>query len=173
MKNVNNKWLRDAAMGLFVLVMTIAGTAVVANAQELAPEHLALAREYVDLTDTTKIFETTLLQAGVNSAKTILRTNPDISDKVDEAIGKTIKSYVGDKDQLLDQFARVYALRFSMDELKQILEFYKSPVGMKLTKQNGAINGELRRVIGVYKNNLQGEFFARVRANLKEMGIDI
>jgi hypothetical protein len=140
--------------------------------QEISPEQLALARKYVDLTDKSGIFETTIVQAGIDSRKTLVSQNPGISDKVDEAIGKVIVEYRGKKDDLFNQFARIYALTFTSDELQQIVDFYGSPVGQKLARANPELNTSLARVLNLYSSNLQREFFANVRAELKSMGID-
>ena len=42
--------------------------------------------------------------------------------------------YKGKKDDLFNQFARVYATSFTQDELQQIVTFYDSPVGKKLAE---------------------------------------
>lgn len=148
-------------------------TGVPAIAQELAPEHLALARQYVDLTDKSAIYEVTIVETGIETMRTILRQSPEIGDQAEAAIGEVIRSYQGRKGELLDQFARLYALRFSMEELRQIVEFYSSPVGSKLAETNSTISEDMQSVFGVFENNLKTEFFAQVRAALRTQGIDI
>ena len=142
-------------------------------AQEIAPDHVALARKFVDLTDQASIYELSLLQSGINTMQTILPKNPEIKDELDEAIGLTIKEYAGNKSDLLDKFARVYASRFTMDELQQIVDFYETDVGRKLATSNADVNKELQAVMGVFEANLRIEFFAKVRARLREKGLDI
>ncbi len=144
-----------------------------AISQELAPDHVALARKYVDLTDQASIYELSLLQSGINTMQTLVTQNPEIEDALDEAIGLTIKEYADDKDSLMNQFARVYASRFTMEELQQIVDFYETDVGRKLAENNAEINKELQAVLGVFEKNLRVEFFAKVRAKLREKGFDI
>lgn len=161
-------------MSAIALAFALAvSTVAPASAQELDPEQLALARKYVELTDQSKIYEVTLLQAGVKTMKTIMAQNPEIKDQATEAIGKTINDYAEQKGDLLDQFARVYALRFTTDELKQIVAFYESDVGKKLSAANPEINQQLQQVMRVFRTNLSTEFFAKVRAKLKDEGIDL
>jgi uncharacterized protein len=160
-----------------LLVAAMLALAVVAPAaaqqSELAPEHLALARKYVDLTDKSDIYAVSLVETAVRTMSTILRTNPDIQDPVNAAIEKTLTTYKERKGELLDQFARVYALNFSMDELQQIVTFYESPVGQKLATANSTLNESLQSVMGVFRENLGREFFAAVRAELKANGYDV
>lgn len=143
-----------------------------ATAQELSPEHIALARKYVEITDTSKIYEATILRSGVNTLQTIIPQNPEISDEVNAAISLTIQDYAKRKGELMDQFARVYAIRFSIEELNEILAFYESPVGKRLTAQNPSINEDLGVVMGVFQNNLKSEFYAKVKAELQSKGIE-
>jgi hypothetical protein len=160
------------AAGVFSLMMA-ASVAMPASAQEIAPDHLALARKYVDLTDQSSLFEVTLVETGIATMKQILQQNPEITTQVNAAISKVLESYKANKGELFDQFARVYAQRFTPEELKQIVTFYESPTGAKLAKSNPEINKDLRTVLGVYTNNLQNEFFAKVRAELKANGVTL
>jgi len=142
-------------------------------AQELAPEHLALARKYVDLTDQSKIYEVSLLQSGVNTMNTLMAKNSEIADELNEAIGKTIAEYADKKGDLLDKFARVYASTFTIEEMQEIVDFYETETGKKLASNNAIINKDLQTVMGIFESNLRIEFFAKVRSKLRDKGIDI
>lgn len=156
-----------------LLAAGMVATAAPALAQELAPEHLALARQYVDLTDRANVYEVTLVETGIQTMRQIVTQNPEIIDQTDAAIKTVLEEYRDRKGELLDQFARVYAMRFSMDELQEIVDFYSSPVGQKLAAANIEVNEDLQRVIAVFESNLNREFFAKVRAELREQGIEI
>jgi hypothetical protein len=157
-----------------LLSLTMAAFAVApASAQEISPEHLALARKYVDITDKSAIYEVTLVETGIDTMKVLAGQNPEMGKKVEDAIGKVIETYKGKKGDLLDQFARVYAQRFSPEELQQIVDFYTSPTGTKLANANPDINKDLQTVMKVFDNNLKTEFFAKVRAELKAQGVDL
>lgn len=159
----------------FVVAMGLAALPLPALAQEteLAPEHVALARKYVDLTDKSGIYEVALVETAVETMRTIVAQNPEIVEPVDEAITRTLDVYKERKDELMNQFARVYALSFTMDELQQIVAFYESPVGSKLASANASLNESLQTVMQVFEANLRTEFFASVRAELKAAGYDV
>ena len=155
------------------VTMGFIGLAVPASAQEVAPEALTLARKYVDLTDRAAIYETTIVQTGIETMQQIVTQNPEIMDQTNDAISKVIEGYKGHKGDLLDQFARVYATRFTLEELQQIVDFYSSPTGEKLAQANSELNTDLQRVMQVFTNNLKREFFAKVRAELRAQGVEI
>lgn len=140
--------------------------------QEVSPEALALARKYIDLTDHGGIYETAIVRAGINTYKQLLPQNPEIADPLNKAIETVIASYKDRKGDLFDQMARLYAVAFTQEELQQIVDFYASPTGQKLSKANADLNPSLQRVMNLFSVNLAKEFFAKVRAELKAQGID-
>lgn len=156
-----------------VLTAGIIGLGAPAFAQEVAPEQLALARKYIDLTDNGSVFETTVVEVGIETMAQIVSQNPELMPQTDEAITAVIQQYTGRKGDLFDQFARVYALRFTLDELREIVAFYESPTGKKLASANFEVNEDVRRILQVYTNNLRTEFFAKVRAELRAKGVSI
>lgn len=168
-----NMMRRVRATIAVALTAGMIGLSGAALAQEVAPEQLALARKYIDLTDRGAVFEVTVVETGINTMRQIVTQNPEIQQQTSDAIGKVIQGYRDSKGDLLDQFARVYAVRFTMEELQEIVAFYESPTGQKLATANSEINTDLQRVMQVYTNNLQREFFAKVRAELRAQGIEI
>eukprot|EP01036_Dinobryon_divergens_P050477 gene50477-67597_t len=151
-------------------VTLLVGAALPALAQEIAPEQLALARKYVDLTDKAGIYEATLVQTAAQTSKLLSQQSPDITDKIDAAIGKVLDTYKGKKDDLFNQFARVYATTFTQDELQQIVDFYSTPTGIKLASSSQDVNAGIRRVMQVFTYNFGTEFVTKVRAELKAQG---
>jgi hypothetical protein len=143
-----------------------------AQTQEVSPEALALARKYIDLTDHGGIYETAIVRAGINTYQQLLPQNPTIAEPLNTAIETVIASYKDKKGDLFDQMARLYALTFSMEELQQIVDFYTTPAGQKLSKANAELNPSLQRIMNIFSVNLSKEFFAKVRAELKAKGID-
>ncbi len=171
--NIRN-WAQGVRLvALLSIMVGAAATAMPAQAQEVAPEELALARKYIDLTDRGALFETTIVEMGVGTMRQIVTQNPEIQQQTSDAIGEVVKDYNGRKGELLDQFARVYAIYFSLEELTDIVAFYETPTGQKLAQANADLNADLRRVLQVYTNNLRTEFYAKVRAELREQGIEL
>ena len=165
--------LRGKALLAVALSASLLAFSAPAMAQEVPPEQLALARKYVDLTDRAAVFETTMVEIAIGSMRQIVQQNPEISEQTNTAIGKVLEEFRGRKSELLDQFARVYAVRFTIPELQEIVAFYESPTGQKLSMANSEVNIDLQRVMQVFTNNVRPEFFAKVRAELRSQGIEL
>lgn len=170
---MNGVMMRVKTLVAIALSASILAVSVPAMAQEVPPEQMALARKYIDLTDRAAIYEVTMVQAGINTMRLIVQQNPELVDKTDAAVSKVLEEYKGRKGELLDQFARVYAARFSIEELQQIVAFYETPTGIKLAQANSEVNSDLQKVLQVFTNNVQREFFAKVRAELRANGVEL
>ena len=94
-------------------------------------------------------------------------------DRRAAALARRQAAYKDRKGELLDQFARVYAARFTVEELQQIVTFYETPTGQKLAQANTEVNSDLQAVLQVFTNNTRSEFFAKVRAELRSQGFDV
>jgi len=164
---------RAKALVAVVLSAGMLSLAAPVMAQEISPETLALARQYIDLTDRGAIYEVTLVQTGVDTMRQIVQQNPELADATSTAVGKILEEYRGRKGELLDQFARVYAIRFTPEEMQQIVDFYSSPTGSKLAQANAEVNQDLQRVLQVFTQKVQQEFFAKVRAELRSQGLSL
>lgn len=165
--------MRIKALVAVALSAGVLALSVPAMAQEVPPEQLALARKYIDLTDRAALFEVTMVEIGIGTMRQITQQNPEILEQTDAAVGKVLEEYKGRKGELLDQFARVYAVRFTIEELQQIVAFYETPTGQKLATANTEVNTDLQRVLQVFTNNMRQEFFAKVRADLRASGVKL
>ncbi len=164
---------RARALLAVALSVAVLAVALPATAQEVPPEQLALARKYIELTDRAAVYEITLVEIGIGTMRQIVTQNPELVDEVDEAVGKILEEYRDRKGELLDQFARIYAVRFTVDELQEIVAFYETPTGQKLAQANTEVNSDLQAVLQVFTNNTRPEFFAKVRAELREQGFEV
>lgn len=151
----------------------LAGLAPAHAQQEISPEHLAIAREYVDMSDGADLYEVTLIELGLDVMRLLIQEDPSLADASIQAIQVVYDEYIGRKGELYDQFARIYAIRFSEEELNEIVDFYKTEVGQKLLQQNAAINQDMQTVLRVWENNARSEFLARVRSVLRSEGFTV
>ena len=114
-----------AAALLALLLSAFAALPAMAQAPaEISPEALALARKYVDLTDTGGLYEATIVSTGIRTFRALIPKNPTIGEQLNSAIETVIGQYKGRKSELFDQFARVYAASFTTEELQQTHEHF-------------------------------------------------
>ncbi|MEO8883351.1 MAG: DUF2059 domain-containing protein [Devosia sp.] len=161
-------WLSAALLSLSMLAVSAP-----ALAQEISPDQLTLAKKYVDLTDKVDVYGTSVTQVAALTLQQILKLNPTIQQQATDVVTDVVKGYKAQRGVLMDQVARVYASHFTTDELKQIVAFYSSPAGQKLATANFTVNQDLQKVMSLFQVNLSTEFYAKVRAGLKDKGVDL
>lgn len=161
-----------AAAALLALSLAF-GAAAPAVSQEIAPEQLALARKYVDLTNKAQIYEAIAVMTASQTSKLLSQSNPEITKQIDEQIGKSLEARKGKRDDLFNQIARIYAVTYTQEELQQIVAFYETPVGQKLAENAMAINQDVAKVMQIYTSNFGTEFVREVRAALKAAGYNV
>jgi hypothetical protein len=150
--------LRRLATALVISGTALVSVAPVQAQQEISPEHLAKAREYVNITDSGQLYERTLVEMGLQVMRVMIQQDPSLREPLLEALQTVYEGYLADRDSLYNQFARIYAIRFSEEELEQIVDFYST------------INQDLTTILGIWRRNTANEYLARVRTELRNQG---
>ncbi|HLF22319.1 MAG TPA: DUF2059 domain-containing protein, partial [Burkholderiales bacterium] len=118
----------------------------------------------------TALFNT-LIAGVVEQAKLLfLQQNPGLSKDVNEIASKMRNDLAPRLNELRGEVARIYAARFNEQELKDLLAFYKSPVGKKYVEQQPQIADASLRFAQNWANKLSDEVIAKMRVELKKKG---
>ncbi|MGA9198053.1 MAG: DUF2059 domain-containing protein, partial [Pseudolabrys sp.] len=72
--------------------------------------------------------------------------------------------------ELTSEVAKLYASHFTEAELKELLAFYKTPVGMKLIVEQPKVGEEGLKFAQTWANNLSDEVIVKMRDELKKRG---
>ncbi len=139
-------------------------------APQVSPEALALARKYIEITSISPYASALALVASQISSQ-IVPQHPDQAKKIDDTIRAVITTYKGKDDQFLDTIARLYAVTFTQAELQQIVDFYSSPVGQKLTQQRPGLAASQQEALGILQQQLGTEVMGKVKTALLAEGI--
>jgi uncharacterized protein len=160
--------VRSAMLALGLIVL--AGSA---HAQQPSAAAVSMARELIALKGATGMYDP-VLRGVVEQAKIVLlRTNPMLSKELTEVANKLHTEYAAKLQELRDISARVYAARFSEQELKDALTFYKTPLGKKLIQQEPQILDQSMREVQTWGDKLSEEVISRMRAEMKKKGHDL
>ena len=110
----------------------------------------------------------------VEKAKLIfLRTNPTLGKDLNEIAAKLRAEYSPRIAEVVNETARLYAVRFSEQELKDALSFYKSPLGRKLVAEEPGLAENSMKFASGWADKLAEEVVAKMRAEMKKRGHEI
>jgi hypothetical protein len=73
-------------------------------------------------------------------------------------------------DELTAEVAKLYAAHFTEAELKELLAFYKSPLGAKLISEQSKVGEEGLKFAQDWANRLSDQVIANMREELKKRG---
>ena len=73
----------------------------------------------------------------------------------------------------MNEVAKLYAIRFTEQELKDALAFYKSPLGRKLLEQEPNLLDQSMKNAQTWADKFSEEVIAKMRAEMKKRGHEI
>jgi hypothetical protein len=160
-----------AAMLALALALALGGGAV--NAQQPSPGALAAAKELVAVKGASAVYEP-LVPGVIEQAKGVfLQANPMLSKDLNEVAAKLRAEYAPRSAEVVNDVAKIYATRFTEQELKDTLAFYKSPLGRKLLVEEPTILDQSMRNAQNWANRLSEEVIIKMRAEMKKRGHEI
>ncbi len=141
-----------------------------AQAQQPSAASVALARDVIVIKGAGAM--TVPLVGGViESVKnSFIPTNPNLTRELNDVATALHKEFGGKTSEVLDQIARAYASRFTEQELKDLLVFYKTPLGQKFTREEpSAIEDGLKRA-QQWADTFAETVMARMRSEMQKKG---
>jgi hypothetical protein len=168
---------RFVARFAFALLIAASGglAAKRADAQgaQPSPAAIASAKELITLKGGHQMFDA-IVPGTIEQAKNLfLPTNPNLNKPLTEVATQLRTEYSGKTDELFSEVAKAYASRFTEQELKEMVAFYKTPLGKKmLTDEPGAIEDGFGRAKD-WANAFSQQMVTRMRAEMKKKGYDL
>lgn len=135
-----------AAAATVVLSLTTADIAL-AQAQQKAPAPaaaqkstatpaaLAAAKEILVLKNARAVYEGAVVSTIQNVKNSLMQNNLNLQRDIEQVSLKLAGDLKGRESQIGDAMAQIYANDFTEQELKDLLAFYKSPLGKKSVEQ--------------------------------------
>ena len=161
LKRLAAVWL----MGLFCLFAIER-----AQAQQPSPGAMAAAKELLEIKGAENMLGP-IVPGVVETAKnTLLQTNPNLGKDLNEVAVQLRAELTPRSGEVIQEFVTLYAQRFTEAELKQIVSFYRSPLGKKLLADEPALMDQGFRQAQNWANRLSEQVIVRFREEMKKRG---
>src|SRR5215475_10980255 len=117
-----------------------------AYAQQPSAAAVALARDVIITKGAGNVVDP-MVRGVIESVKnSFVPTNPNLTRELNDVATALHKELDSKSSEVLDQMARAYAARFTEQDLKDLLVFYKTPLGQKFIREEpNAIEDGLKR----------------------------
>ena len=150
------------------------GCALPAAAQQHpTPSAIATAKELLQSKGATAIFEP-LVPGVIESIKnSLIPANPGLFKDLNDVANKLRTELAPRRDEIIDEIARLYAQRFTEAEMKQVVAFYKSPVGKKFVTEEPAVIDQGLVRAEAWSQKMREEVMTMFKAEMKKRGHDL
>jgi len=164
---------RLALVVAFSLALALPVSIAPAAAQQPSPAALATAKEIVTVKGADALWRPVVRGVVERAKGMFLQSNPMLGKDLNEVAAKLYTEYNPRTVELLNDAAKIYATRFTEQELKDLLAFYKSPLGKKMLAEDPVILDQNMKDAQAWADKLSNEIIAKMRAEMRKRGHEI
>jgi uncharacterized protein len=158
---------------VFAVGLALAFCSAPAVAQQPSAAAIATAKELMTVKGANAMWQP-LVRGVVERAKGVfLQSNPMLSKDLTDVANKLYAEFNPRTAELTNDVAKLYATRFTEQELKDLLAFYKSPLGRKMLIEEPAILDQNMKNGGAWAEKLSEEIISKMRAEMRKRGHEI
>lgn len=168
---------------LFATAITFAGGGVTAALAQTppaplsnpdpSPASIASAKELIAMKGGVQMFDGMVMGVIESAKNAFLPTNPTLGKPLGEVTNQLRAEYEPKKAEVYEQVARAYAKHFTESELKDMVAFYKTPLGKKVLSEEAlAVEDGFKRAQD-WSIEFSDQVLARFRNEMKKKGYDL
>jgi len=161
------------ALALAMAALPAAAQQAAAPPKAASPGAIAAAKEILAMKNTSAMYQNAVPNIVQHTKDTLLQSNINYQKDLNEVAVIVAKDLAGREKEIGEGMAQIYASEFTEQELKDLVTFYKSPLGQKLlASEPRAIQSSM-----AYMNQwaqqfgeiVNGEFRAEMRKRGKQI----
>jgi hypothetical protein len=139
----------------------------------LPPGAVAAAKELLVLKNAGAVYKGAVIATLTNVKSSLMQSNINLQKDLDEVSLKLARDLSGRESEIGDGMAQIYATNFSEQELKDLVAFYKSPLGKKNLEMEPKSIEQSLNYMRNWSEDLALEINERFRDELKKRGKDL
>ena len=176
-----NRLARMLSAASLALGLAVAGVPAVAQQAPAAPPPLkqappaasAAAKEILAMKNAAAMYASAVPNIVEQTKNQLLQSNLNYQKDLNEVAVIVAQKLAGREKEIGEGMAKIYANEFTEQELKDLVAFYKSPLGQKLiSTEPRAIQFSMSYInqwAQVFAETVNGEFRAEMRKRGKEI----
>jgi hypothetical protein len=162
------------AFGLALTGISVQAQQVMAPQIQNAPAaSVALAKELLAMKHAESMYAGAVPNIVTRTKDTLLQTNLNYQKDLNEVAVIVAKELAGRESEIGDAFAKIYATQFTEQELKDLVAFYKTPLGQKLLKAEPVAIEQSLSYRNAWGENFAGIVNGQFRAEMRKRGKEI
>lgn len=169
------KYLSNALLAAsLALGLAVSGTCVQAQTKPPpSPAAIASAKEILELKHASGMYANAVPGLVQRTMDTLLQSNLNYQQDLKEVAVIVAKNLAGREKEIGDGMAKIYASDFTEQELKDLVTFYKSPLGQKLLSQEPMSIQASMQFMNQWAQKFADEVNGEFRAEMRKRGKNI
>jgi len=169
---VSSKFVAALRAASLCAALVVFGNVALAQPKPSA-EAVDTAKQIVTLKGGDALFAA-LIPGVIEQGKAMFeQQNPALGKDLSTVAAKLRTDLAPRVSEINDEIAKAYASHFTEAELKELLAFYKSPVGRKMTIEEPKAIQEGMMFAQEWSNKFSDEVLRKFREEMKKMGHDL
>ncbi len=137
------------------------------------PARLAAAKELLVVVGAAKQFEVIVPLMAQQLEGAFVNLRPDHVAEIKDVFRALPEKFAQRKEELLDQNAALYADKLTMDEMTEIIKFYKTPAGSRFIQLQPELMKQSMQFGQAWSRKIGQEMDQEVRKQLKDRGVPL
>jgi hypothetical protein len=163
--------LRAFILGLAIVAGAMAGPAL----QAQAPDRMKIvaAKEMMEVSGAAKQFDQVVPLMLDQLAKAFSQMAPGKDQEIRDAFDKLMPRFMQRKYELIDQIAALYAQEMSLEDIRAVVAFFRSPVGTRFADAQPKITRDSMALGQRWGEKLGMELQEEARRELRRRGVNM
>jgi hypothetical protein len=138
--------------------------------QQPSAAAVALATQLLEIKGGLTAFDPAINGVIITHKGTLLRINPNLTKDINEVEQVARKDTAARQDELHKEIAIGYATAFTEQDLKDMIAFYKTPLGKKMLEQEPKAGEALTKRAELWIDKYAEAVMAKMRVEMKKRG---
>ncbi|CAN7664996.1 DUF2059 domain-containing protein [Bosea sp. LjRoot9] len=162
--------LASAALGLALILSAPAFAQTAAPAPAITPSHLQLAREAAELTGISSSLESIYTEFSERTKQLVGTTRPEMKKDMDLVIEALKPEADAKRAEIMVTASEIFARKINEADLKEVVAFFKSPVGQRYNAARTKAIDEIYVVLEPWSINTSNFLFDRFTQEMRKRG---
>ena len=137
------------------------------------PGAIAAAKEILAMKNAAAMYQNAVPNIVQQTKDTLLSTNLNYQKDLNEVAVIVAQNLAGREKEIGEGMAKIYASEFTEQELKDLVAFYKSPLGQKLISAEPRAIGLSMAFMNSWAQNFSETVMGAFRAEMRKRGKEI
>jgi hypothetical protein len=160
-------------VAVLIALMLPSGRPAAAQSPAPAPDAVAAARELVTASRAADQLKTILPLLMQQLKPAIVQGRAEVARDFDAIMPQLIESMKARSEAFADGMALIYARNFTADELRQLTDFYRGPIGQKFLEEMPVVAQESLALGQKFGQEIAGDLRNRMIEELRKRGHNI